>query len=358
MFSTKSTYETNRGQHIDSSVSSCIPSKFWMLSRHGTRLPSSSDLSKIFQYSEAIHRDVLRNYDAGKASLCASDIELIRNWRFDPNITLEREQYLTTAGWNELQGIAQRYQEAFPEVLPSTYSPNHYFFRTTYKQRTLASLRGFADGLFGFNGFEQVQFAPVPDPDYLLRPHDNCELYDEVSDVLTEEDEFREGPEYQEMISQVSAKLGFLGSNSLRAIEVETLDTICRFEQIWDTNSTSPLCAAFSVANHAVIEYTEDLHYYYKVGYGYSEYRNLFENMNCHLMQNMLSFLQSNDPNDHRARIFSTHSSILQLILVTFGAFEDEVPLSRHNFAQQTFRLWKSSLIAPMATNLAVIRFE
>lgn len=160
------------------------------------------------------------------------------------------------------------------------------------------------------------------------------------------------------MLRQVSAKLGFHGSHQLRAVEVETLSLICKFEQIWDINSTSPLCAAFSVANHQVLEYMEDLGYYYGVGYGHSAYRRLYENMNCHLLQDLLSFLKSNDSSDHKARLFSTHSAILHLILVTFGVFEDEVPLSRHNFAQQTLRKWKSSLVAPMAANLAVIRFE
>lgn len=358
MFGTKSTYETNRGRQIDANVSSCNPSRFWLLSRHGTRLPSKTDLGKIFEHNERLHRDILKNFEAGRTSLCAADIELIRNWRFDPNITLEREQYLTDAGWNELQGLAQRYQEAFPTVLSNVYSPNDYFFRTTYKQRTLASLRAFADGLFGFNGFERVHFEEVPTPDLLLRPHDSCEFYDEAIREDVEQEEFLEGPEYQEMITQVSAKLGFHGSHQLRAVELETLATICKFEQIWNINVTSPLCAAFSVANHQVLEYYEDLDYYYRVGYGYTAFRRLFENMNCHLMQDMLRFLQSNNSSDHKARIFSTHSTILQLILVTFSAFEDETPLTRHNFAQQTFRQWKSSLVAPMATNLAVIRYE
>lgn len=259
MFATKSTYETNRGRDIDPNVSSCTPSKFWMLSRHGTRLPSSSDLRKIFENNERLHSGIVRNYDLGRTSLCASDMELVRDWFFDPNITLEIEQYLTTAGWNELQGLAQRYQAAFPTVLSSTYSPNDYFFRSTYKQRTLASLRAFADGLFGFNGFEQVEFEEVPDPDYLLRPHDHCPLYSDVIRNPIEQDAFVVGPEYEQMIAQVSEKLGFHGSNMLRAVEVETLATLCKFEQIWDINATSPLCAAFSVANHEVLEYYEDL---------------------------------------------------------------------------------------------------
>jgi multiple inositol-polyphosphate phosphatase / 2,3-bisphosphoglycerate 3-phosphatase len=358
MFATKSTYETNRGQNIDPTVSSCSPSKFWLLSRHGTRLPSKTDLGKMFEHNERIHRGILKNYDEGRTSLCASDIELIRSWKFDSNITLDKEQYLTVAGWNELQGLAQRYQAAFPSVLSTNYSTRDYFFRSTHKQRTRASLKAFADGLFGFNGFERVQFEEVPEVDFLLRPHDNCPLYDEVIDTPVEQNAFVDGPEYEQMLSEVSAKLGFLGSKALSAVEVETLASICKYEQIWNINGTSPLCAAFSIANHQVLEYYEDLDYYWRVGYGYSNFRALFENMNCHLMQDMLNFLESNNPTDHKARIFSTHSTILQLILVTFGAFEDATPLTRHNFAQQTLRLWKSSLVAPMGTNLAVIRYE
>lgn len=359
MFATKSSYETNRGRSIDPNVSSCTPSKFWLLSRHGTRLPSRTDLGKIFEHNERLHAGIVSNYGKGRTSICASDMELIRNWQFDPNITLEIEQYLTTAGWNELLGLGGRYQSAFPTLLPTTYSAADYFFRTTDRQRTLASLRAFADGLFGHNGFEQVQFADVPSPDYLLRPYENCPLYSQVINVPIEQDEFVEGPEYQAMIVQVSEKLGFHGSNVLRAVEIETLASLCKYEQIWDLDATSPLCAAFSIANHQILEYYEDLDYYYRVGYGYSQYRQLFENLNCNLMQDMLNFLQSNDDqNDHKARIFSTHSSALQLILVTLGVFEDDVKLTRHNLAQQVNRLWKSSLVAPMGTNLAVIRYE
>lgn len=180
MFATKSTYETNRGQNIDASVSNCNPSKFWLLSRHGTRLPSKSDLGKIFEHNEKLHQGILKNYDAGRSSICASDISLIRNWRFDTNITIEIEQYLTVAGWNELKGLGERFQKAFPTILSNVYSSSDYFFRNTNRQRTLASLRAFADGLFGHNGFEQVLFEQIPDPDFLLRPHDNCPLYDEI----------------------------------------------------------------------------------------------------------------------------------------------------------------------------------
>lgn len=232
MFGTLSAYESNRGHQIDGSLSSCNPSKFWMVSRHGTRLPARSEMNKIFEHSGRLHRDILRNYNEGKTSLCDSDIELIRNLVFDPNITLEIEQYLTVSGWNEFQDLAQRYQTAFPTVLTSSYLPRDYFFRSTPTQRTRGSLRAFADGLFGFEGHEQVEFEKIPDEDVLLRPYGYCPLFANVTKVPIEHDAFIEEPEYQEMLTQVSSKLGFHGSKQLRADEVETLANICRFEQI------------------------------------------------------------------------------------------------------------------------------
>lgn len=358
MFAIHTPYETVRGQSINQNVSTCNPSKFWMLSRHGTRLPNANELTNILERNERIHSEILSFYEQGRTSLCASDFESIKNWRFDPDITFENVQHLTSAGWNEFQGLAQRYQAAFPSILPSIYSPNDYFFRSTGAHRTDRSLHAFADGLFGVDGHEQVQFEDVPERDYVLTAYVNCPLYQEVIAIRHEQDAFREGPEYEEMIREISTKLGFHGSHTLRNAEVEMLFQICKYEQIFDLNSTSPLCAALSVANHQVYEYNWDLDIYYRVGYGHSNYRRLFENINCFLMQDMLRFLQSNDVNDHKARIFNSNMADSVLFLLNFGAFEDDVALTRHNFAQQSNRLWKSSLITPMGANLAVIRFE
>lgn len=359
MFAAETPYESIRGRSINASVSSCTPSKFWLVGRHGTRLPFASDLRLIFEHSESLHRNILNNYDAGRTSLCASDIALIRDWRFDPNITYDNEQYLTVTGWNEVQGIAQRYQAAFPSLLPSTYSLTDYLFRSADLPGTISSIEAFADGLFGFNGHQRVEFENIDDPDVLLSPHLNCPLFDDINSSPTEENAFINGPEYQETITEISSKLGFHKSHILSAEQIEVLLTLCRFEQIWDINSTSPLCAAFSVANHQVLEYHKDLSFYYRFGFGhFSNYRRLYKTLPCHLMQDMLQFLQSNDPNDRRARIFNTSVYTMLLTLNVFGAYKDQVPLTRHNLAQQTFRLWRLSHITPKASNLAVIRYE
>lgn len=350
-------YEHVRGRSISASVSTCNPSKFWMLSRHGARLPLYTELPNMFGPITTLHSEILTHYNQGRTSLCAPDIEMIRNWKLDPNITFDVAGDLTESGWNEMKGIAQRYQAAFPTILSSTYSPSEYFFRSTDFQRTRFSLRAFADGLFGVNGNEQVVYEDIPEPDIFMRPYENCPLYEALIYERSEQQAFREGPEYQEMIIQVSAKLGFYNSHVLRNISVNFLAVQCKFEQTWDWNSKHSFCAAFSVANAQVIEYSQDLDHYIRVGYGRPQYRRLYENLLCFHMQDMLRFMQSTNHNDFKTKIYNGHVNLL-LILMHFEVFDSDVPLTRHNFAQQSQRAWRSSVLLPMAANLAVIRFE
>lgn len=116
-----------------------------------------------------IQASAIKNYKNGKGTLCPEDLELLTNWELDTNMTESIAEFLTLAGWNELQDIATRYQRAYPGLLPSTYSSSLYIFRHSDTQRTLASFRAFADGLFGYNGHNQVVPEPIPQRDLLLR---------------------------------------------------------------------------------------------------------------------------------------------------------------------------------------------
>ncbi|XP_037046518.1 multiple inositol polyphosphate phosphatase 1-like [Bradysia coprophila] len=329
-----------------------------MFGRHGSRFPLETELPELIRVVTAIHNQILTNYNQGRASICASDFDLFRNWQFDPNITMDVASNLSPSGWNEMEALAQRYQAAFPSILPSTYSPKDYFFRGARYERMEYSLHAFADGLFGVDGYEQAQFEEIPEPDFFMRSFSYCSLYQDIIQRI-ERDAFAEGPEYQEMVMQVSAKLGFHNSNVLRNSEIALLAVYCLYEQTWNLNYTdpSPFCAAFSVANAQVIEYSRDLEWYYRIGYGEQEHRRLYENLMCFPLQDMLRFMQSNDANDHKARIFNGHVSQF-LILLHFDAFDGDAILTRHNFAQQTQRVWRSTDILPMAANLVVIRYD
>ncbi|XP_037028749.1 multiple inositol polyphosphate phosphatase 1-like [Bradysia coprophila] len=353
-----SPYEPNRGQFINANVSTCNPSKIWMSGRHGSRFPFEGDLPNLRSELPVLQRQILTNYNEGRTSLCASDFDLIRNWQFNPDITEENAEHLSPSGWNEMKEMAQRFQAAFPTVLPSTYSPNDYFFQNSNFERTRSSLNAFADGLFGDGGHEQVQFEDIPEPDLHLRPFNHCPLYTDLN-LAVEQDAFVEGPEYQEMVMQVSAKLGFHNSNVLRHSDIVLLALQCKYDQMWNLNYTSPspFCASFSVANGQVVEYYQDLYWYHIIGYGQPEHRRLFENVMCFTLQDMLRFVRSNDARDHKLRIFNGHVRQF-LMFLHFDAFDGDNVLTRHNFAQQSQRVWRSTELLPMAMNIAVVRYD
>jgi hypothetical protein len=167
-----------------------------------------------------------------------------------------------------------------------------------------------------------------------------------------------DGPEFREVISQVNSKLGFTGSDQLSIQKILTLWDVCRYEKSFeDEGRTSVWCGPFSIANNEVLEYLEDLRYYYMFGYGVSN-RRIVENLNCGLMQNLLNFLSSTEAVSEAARVFVTSSSNLEAFFVSLGLFEDEQHLTRHNMARQMNRQWRTSWMAPKGANLAVIRYE
>jgi multiple inositol-polyphosphate phosphatase / 2,3-bisphosphoglycerate 3-phosphatase len=116
-----------------------------------------------------IQKAAVKKHNHGKGTLCRQDLALITDWKLDNNLTANYAEFLAVAGWNELKNIATRYQRVFPTLLPSTYSRSKYLFQHTDTQRTQASFRAFADGLFGYNGYLQVIPEPIPTRDLLLR---------------------------------------------------------------------------------------------------------------------------------------------------------------------------------------------
>lgn len=191
----------------------------------------------------------------------------------------------------------------------------------------------------------------------LFQPQNFCPAYDAISNVTTEQLAFEQGPEYLQMLSQVNAKLGFSGSFELNSRQVRTIWEWCRYEQTSELSAPAAWCAPFSIANHAVLDYYEDLALYSTQGYGLSN-RRLAENLNCGLVQDLIRYLESNNSADESARIYGAHASTLQLFVVSLGIFEDADHLTRHNFAQQTKRQWRSGIATPKGVNLAVIRYE
>ncbi|XP_070502369.1 multiple inositol polyphosphate phosphatase 1-like [Chironomus tepperi] len=346
-----------RASSINPNVSQCTPSRFWLYMRHGDRLPSTNDINRMVPFSNTQFPNIINAYNQGRSNLCHPDFVATNTWSWDPNITVSQEQFLTVSGWNIVRNIASRYQAAFPTVLTRTYDRSRFFFRHTDRQRTQATVRAFSDGLFGEGAYRNVIFTEPPFPDNLLRPHDNCPLYDQASNTQAERDRWQNSAEFQTTLTQINDKLGLTGGQRLTARQARTMWELCQFHQLWEPHIDAPFCGAISPFNNLRLEYFEDIDEYYTTGYGLNPVR-LAENMGCGIMQDLLNFLTSTNPNEETVKIFSTHQTSFQLFLVTLGVFRDAAPLTAANFAQQANRLWVTSRIAPMATNIAAIRYN
>lgn len=100
------------------------------------------------------------------------------------------------------------------------------------------------------------------------------------------------------------------------------------------------------------MEYLEDLHYYYKSGYGAA----INENIQCAAVADMMKHLESKE--QPQVVSYFTHSSAVQLLLVALGIAKDREALRADNYLSNSRRRWKSSEIGPFGANLAVIKYD
>lgn len=360
--SVRTSYEAVRRTQVNPAVSSCTPAGFWYLGRHGGRNPETPVLETMFDLVEStLQADIAANYEAGRTTLCREDFELIQSWVRPANLTFETESLTTVSGWTAVQNIARRYQQFFPTLLPATHNPNWYHIEHSSFLSASLSVRGFVDGLFGDGAWASIEFPPIPSFEWFLRAPTNCPAYSEFQS-RRERDAWAQGPEVQQMVLEVNRRLGFTGTNLLSFDQIFAMYDWCR----WETASTfeissSPIgenatwCAPFTVFHHELLEYWMDLADYYWFGYGVRN-RRMTENLSCGLVQDLLRHVQG--LNSQPAKIYYTTGAEVLALFVTFGVLEDQFPLHQFNFAQQSSRLYRTSIEVPNAGNIAVVVYE
>lgn len=244
---TKTPYQLAKGSEDVKIPVGCTPSKFWLLARHGTRLPTASKITKL-PVLPTFQAQILDNYAKGNkpavGALCDADLELLANWKWDSNITLDKEGHLTVQGWNDLKGIGQYFKAQFPTLFPE-YSQDKYYFQYTKSQRTEASYKGFVAGLFGEGSDAYISAIKSPEVDTLLKPYEHCPLYTELDDALdeatSEVSKFESGELFMKMVEDVSTKAGYL--TALDADTVDLMFQMCFYEMGWDLAVKSPWCS-------------------------------------------------------------------------------------------------------------------
>lgn len=79
--------------------------------------------------------------------LCDQDYELIKNWKMYNNAvpcSLTNPQ-----GWNDIELLAKSFQQIYPTLFDTKYSPDKFTFAHSSAERTKQSCEAFTDVLFG-----------------------------------------------------------------------------------------------------------------------------------------------------------------------------------------------------------------
>lgn len=287
--------------------------------------------------------------------LCSEDLELLKKWNFDKNLTERYDNHLTVQGWNDLKYMAIDYQRTFQNVLETRYSKEKFRFGFTDTQRAEASYKAFTEGLFGEGAESIIDAKPETNSSILLRPYENCPEWnkhsDDSKDKNSEVFKFKQSEIYKRTAEEISARLGF--KYTLNDKQIDNLWDMCRYDQAWYIQDESPWCVSFTPEHVNVLEYLEDLKYYYKASYG----NKLNENVMCSAVQDMIRNLQSDSANP-KVTAYFTHAAAMQLILTSLGYAKDSENLRADNYQQMKYRKFRTSVLSPFASNLVAVKYQ
>ena len=284
--------------------------------------------------------------------LCSDDLEHLKQWRFDQNLTADFADFLTVQGWNDLKYMAIDFQRTFQTLIEPRYSRDKFKFAFTDTQRTEGSYKAFIEGLFG-PGADRV-VNPEPEQVNLLRPYEKCPEFEmqgeRAKDNSSEYFKFTQTITYKRMLEEVSIRLGY--KYTINSKQVDSIWDMCRFDQAWYLQDDSPWCAAFLPEHVNILEYLEDLKYYYKASYG----SDLNLNIMCAAVKDMVKNLRSEE--QPKVTAYFTHASAIQLFLTALGYGKDTEHLTAENYSNMKYRKFRASVWSPFASNLAVVKYE
>lgn len=250
--------------------------------------------------------------------------------------------------------MAIDYQRAFQDLIETEFSKEKFRLGFSNTQRTEASYKAFVEGLFGENADSKINTQPEGNNSILLRPYEKCikfiEQEDRVKDNSSEHFKFQQTDIFKKTSEEVSTRLGF--KFTLNPKQIDTIFDMCRYDQAWFLQDHSAWCAAFTPEHVNVLEYLEDLKYYYKSGPG----SEINSNIMCAAVKDLITSMK--EESGPKVVAYFSHASAVQLFLTALGYGKDSEPLRADNYKLMKYRKFRSSVWSPLGSNLAVIKYK
>jgi len=329
-----------------------------LLARHGSRYPEDGDINNFYTLQTTLQQN-------GKY-ITNPQFDWMKTWQTP--YTASIAGLLNSNGAEEHYNLSKRIQKAVYPVLSQAYSPVAYPIQATQVSRASMSGNSFGYGLFEETGqLGSSKYTPFyiytesTDDDLSLRFFDNCPSYtlnvEDNSDLSYDSTQYL-AVNMDNIISKVSSRLG-LPPNSwnLTSSDVKTMYKGCAFD-IGVDNITDMFCALFDEDDIEVFEYSSDLDDYYANGYGY----DLSYQISCPLLNDFFYVMDDfiNGTNTElKSKLRFAHAETVMPFIALLGLFDDSEPL-HWNSSQSTIdnRQWRTSRIAPFASNIAFVLYD
>ncbi|XP_026485906.1 multiple inositol polyphosphate phosphatase 1-like [Vanessa tameamea] len=345
--STETPYSSVRGDIRDSIVklTGCEPVSLWGIYRHGKRQPSTH-FGRMMKEAISIRNYVVSSYEKGHSSLCAQDVENLRNWEFNGSF-FDGKQDITEEGRREMIGLGKRLKEAFPTLL-NNLEKDSYTFRSARGPWIEKSINHFVMGLGNGNLIIDASKADLD----IMDPYATCSSYQKNvqnnPEIFAEADKFLNTSDYLATKDRIQRRSGI--DYTLSDENVTALYDLCRYTWSAIDDKLSPWCALFTKDDLQVLEYIQDLRHYYKNGYGTSV-NEIFGRIP--LGDLVQSFENVKRGDGKKIVAYVTHATMLDQIYTALGLFRDNEPLTGSNRDRE--RKWRTSKISVFSANLVAV---
>ncbi|XP_015514736.1 multiple inositol polyphosphate phosphatase 1-like isoform X4 [Neodiprion lecontei] len=360
---TKTAYHfIHGGERGYKTIPKCKPVMIWMMIRHGTRYPVQSEINQMKSLS-MLQTQIIYNHEILRSGhLCPEDLQNLKRWRLSEFITYENSELVNDQGFKDMNEFGKRIGNNFPALFPPSVteiSERIYKFRRASGTRMITSLKAFMGGLLGRDDIPEEQLEANS---RLWTGYSQCPRWEtEVAnnpEHLTEITKFSNGSEYRNMISSVSARLGFPHDINKRIIY--HMWTMCSYDMALNVTKLSPWCAVFTDEEMRVFEYRDALIDYYKRGNAH-EYN---VRLGCPPLRDMVDSFRKIEGNDDSYSmeprgVFNVgRSRSYHLFMAALGIANDSSPLLASDFKLRKKYLWNTTEIGSFGANIAAVFYK
>ncbi|XP_025207369.1 multiple inositol polyphosphate phosphatase 1-like [Melanaphis sacchari] len=329
----------------------CRPTFVWMFIRSGTSYPNTNESLAIRQLHQFKDRVIKNHEERRNGYLCKSVLDSLKRWEFEVNPSSEDD--ISPQGRMDMQLLAKRTKDKMSEVLVKEINKNTFKIYASEDRKVMNSAEEFSKTMFGDDFNYKVPIEKIQKNSSFIGLEACPKRIDSIQN--SEASLFRKSPEYMEMVSQISKRLGFL--DNITDSIIHAMYESCRYNKALVIESYPAWCGLFTRQELQLLEYYEDLDYYYKYGYG----SEMNTKVGCPIAKELMGYLNAvaNDDSDRPSAVFRFGSSAgLLTTLLALGVAKDPTPLTHFNYHVQYRRQWRMSQVDPFSGNFAAVFYK